>query len=121
MCRTGSKEAQWEQNALLKPHLGTVGELFYVHKDDINTCAPNQQDYTLGLSSGWRKRLRVRICEGEKKERRRDYTAFMYLWQLYFQQCDRTVCEPLYVLMKIGGLTEQDEKKQKHPDSEGEG
>lgn len=37
------------KTALLKPRSRTMGEIFYVHNDDINTCVRNQQDYTLGL------------------------------------------------------------------------
>lgn len=54
------------KSALLMPRIRTIGELFHVHNDDINTCVRNQHDYTLGLSSGWRKRLRVRMCERKK-------------------------------------------------------
>lgn len=77
MCRIGSKistvRGNWNE---LKPRLRTIGEIFYVHNDDINTCVRNQQDYTLGLSSGWRKRLRVRMCEGGKKRRKERLYGF---------------------------------------------
>lgn len=68
--------------ALLKPRLSAIGVIFYVHNDDINTCVRNQQDYTLGLFEWVEEGFRVRMCE--RKKRRRDYMAFMCLWQLYF-------------------------------------
>lgn len=68
--------------ALLKPRLSAIGVIFYVHNDDINTCVRNQQDYTLGLFEWVEEGFRVRMCERKK---RRDYMAFMYLWQLYSQ------------------------------------
>ena len=73
MCRDWVKISTVRENctpeASFKNHRGNILHSHYIHNDDINTCVRNQQDYTLGLSSGWRKRLRVRMCEGGKKER----------------------------------------------------
>ena len=54
-------------------HSGAIREIFCVHDDDINTCAPFQRAYTLQLSSGRRGRDRAKsVREREQDMRERD-------------------------------------------------
>lgn len=118
MCRDWVKISTVRENctpeASFKNHRGNILHSHYIHNDDINTCVRNQQDYTLGLSSGWRKRLRVRMCEGGKK---RETIWLSCICGSYI--CSNAIGLPMnHFACLFVGWSQLDIK---HPDTESEG
>lgn len=110
MCRARSKQAQWEKTAPLKPCLGT--------RRGIISCSRwwHQHMCTKPIRlHAWAFEWVEKEIESEnvwrEKERRGAYMAFMYLWQLYFQDCLRAILHAF----KFVGCSQLGIK---HPDAE---